>query len=360
MAVRGAKGVYISADAQRAANGKQLDMQPAQDLLEQALQQMQSLAEAAKAAQAIAADYGQQKAFLDGTLNELKKAGVLVSAPAGVGLISGAHLQLSANQNLIATAGGNADIGVLKRFTVAAGEAVSLFAQKLGMKLFAAKGKVEIRAQSDEMALAALKDVTITSTEGKLILSAAKEVRIGVAGSYIKINAERIENGTPGDILEKCASWDKPGAGGQSYPLPSLPHGELLGKYSLRFATAHSDDLTQDIGWIGKPYQIIDSAGTVLHTGKIAKDGRLPRTILDKPDTLTLRVGFDDWDSHQISVSDDPEPRDERTQQSPLLSLNEDPFRRAASDQPAQFIEPSAFADILSENTIALASKGEE
>jgi type VI secretion system secreted protein VgrG len=91
------------------------------------------------------------------------------------------------------------------------------------MKLFAAKGKVEIQAQGDEMALAALKDVTITSTDGRLVLAAAKEVWIGAGGSYIRINAERIENGTPGDILEKCASWDKPGANSSSIPLPLLP-----------------------------------------------------------------------------------------------------------------------------------------
>ena len=222
-AIRAGKGIFISADDQPAASGQQLEMEPAQELLEQALQQMQALAEAANAAQAIAADYEKQKALLNGTLRELKQAGILVSAPAGIALVSGKHLQLTAGDNLIATAGGNADIGVLRRFTVAAGESVSLFAQKLGMKLLAAKGKVEIQAQSDDMSLAALKDITITSTDGKLILSAAKEVWIGAGGSYIKINASRIENGTPGDILEKCASWDKPGA--SSSLSATLPHG---------------------------------------------------------------------------------------------------------------------------------------
>ncbi|MFL9919660.1 type VI secretion system Vgr family protein [Paraburkholderia fungorum] len=208
-AIRGGNGLFISADDQPDASGKQLDMQAAEALLNEALQQAQMLADAAQVARAHAAEVDKQRSLLNDTLKELKQAGVLVSAPAGVGVVSGDHLQLSAAQNLIATAGANADIGVLKRFTVAAGEAVSLFAQKLGMKLFASKGKVEIQAQGDAMELAALKDVTITSTDGKLILSAAKEVWIGAGGSYIKINASRIENGTPGDILEKCASWDK-------------------------------------------------------------------------------------------------------------------------------------------------------
>ncbi|QJP70682.1 type VI secretion system tip protein VgrG [Burkholderia glumae] len=240
VAVRGAKGVFISADAQYAARGKQLDMEPAQGLLEQALQQMQSLAGAAKASQAIAADYEKQKALFDKTLNELRKAGILVSAPAGVGLVSGDHMQFSADQNLIATAGGNADFGIIKRFTVAAGEAVSLFAQKLGLKFVAAKGKVEIHAQTDEIDMAAMKDITISSAEGRLVISAAKEVWIGAGGSYIKINANRIENGTPGDILEKCASWDKPGASSMRLPAPDLQSGDIKG-CSWRSAAAAAD-----------------------------------------------------------------------------------------------------------------------
>jgi type VI secretion system secreted protein VgrG len=59
---------------------------------------------------------------------------------------------------------------------VAAGEAISLFAQKLGIKIFAGKGKVEIQAQSDEMTLDALKDIRISSSEGKILICAEKEI----------------------------------------------------------------------------------------------------------------------------------------------------------------------------------------
>jgi len=97
-------------------------------------------------------------------------------------------------------------------------EKLSLFVQNAGMKLFAAKGKVEIQAQSDAIALSALKDVTITSTDGRLVLSAEKEIWIGAGGSYIRITPDLIENGTPGQILEKCASWDKPGAASMRVP----------------------------------------------------------------------------------------------------------------------------------------------
>jgi type VI secretion system secreted protein VgrG len=223
VAVRGAKGVLVTAEAQPAANGKQLDMVSAKAHLEDALALMQALTQTAQAAQAHMAEVDEQRQFLEQRLDRLQQAVILLSAPDGIALTSGQHLQLATQDNLAVNAGGSADIGVRKKFTVVAGEAISLFAQKLGMKLFAAKGKVEIQAQSDEMALAALKDITITSTDGRLVLSAAKEVWIGAGGSYIRINSNRIENGTPGVILEKCATWDKHGAASMQPVLPLLP-----------------------------------------------------------------------------------------------------------------------------------------
>jgi type VI secretion system secreted protein VgrG len=141
----------------------------------------------------------------------LKKSGVLVSAPDGIGLASGTDLQLTANNNLIATAGGNADIGVMKRFTVCAGELVSLFAQKLGLKLFASKGKVQIEAQSDDVDLIADKNVRITSANGRVIIEAKDELLLKSGGSYLRISSTGIEDGTAGNRTVKSAAFSRQG-----------------------------------------------------------------------------------------------------------------------------------------------------
>jgi type VI secretion system secreted protein VgrG len=222
-AIRGGKGVFINADAQPGAQGKQLDMQTAQSLLEQALRQTQSLAESAKVAQALAADYEQQRALLNDTLIALKRAGVLVSAPAGIALTSGSHVQLAAQDHFIATAGGNADISVMKRFTAAAGEAVSLFAQRLGMKLFAAKGKIEIQAQSDDINIISDRNMFVTSANGRVTVEAKDELLLKCGGSYIRINASGIEDGTPGASVVKAGSHGRPGPASLPPELPQLP-----------------------------------------------------------------------------------------------------------------------------------------
>jgi type VI secretion system secreted protein VgrG len=175
---------------------------------------------------AIEADFQAQQTLFDNTLKQLRQAGLLISAPDGIGVTSGSHLQMSAKENLIATAGGHLDIGVGKTLTVAAGEAVSLFAQQHGAQFIAAQGKVDIQAQNGEMSLAAQKDVTVTSGD-KLQLAAAKEIWLCAGGSYIKITATGIESGTPGDIIEKCAYWGRQGPVSMTIPTNSFVHQDI-------------------------------------------------------------------------------------------------------------------------------------
>ena len=119
-------------------------------------------------------------------------------------------LQLSAGENITATSGGNTDFSILKKLTVAAGELISLYAQKMGIKLFAGKGKVEIQAQNDEMTLDALKDVRISSSEGKIVISAKQEIILcGSGGAYIRIGDGVVESGAPDKIIERAAVWQK-------------------------------------------------------------------------------------------------------------------------------------------------------
>jgi type VI secretion system secreted protein VgrG len=215
-AIRGGRGLFFTSIDRPGASSTQLDMKEALQQLGAAQSQMQQLAQAAQTAQADAADAKAMNDVLQKQIKDLQQAVMLLSASASIAVTSPETIQHSAGVNLTLTAGENIDAGAMHKFTVAAGELISLFARKMGIKLFASKGKIDIQAQGDEMALAALKDVTVTSTNGKLILTAKDEVWIGAGGSYIKINGSRIENGTAGDIIEKCASWDIDSAGGDT------------------------------------------------------------------------------------------------------------------------------------------------
>lgn len=206
-AIRAGKG---SADGQPKAGGKVLEMGAAIGQLQQALSLTETLRVAAETAKAELADLQTQKGLLIDTLTELKQAALLLSSPAGIAQITPKSLQLSAGENVTTTSGKNTDFSVLKKFTVTAGEKVSLFAQKLGMKLFASHGKIEIQAQGDEMMLDALKDLRISSSQGKIVISAKQDILlVGSGGAYIRIGDGVVESGAPDKIIERAAVWQK-------------------------------------------------------------------------------------------------------------------------------------------------------
>ncbi|MHC6225418.1 type VI secretion system Vgr family protein [Pseudomonas sp. X10] len=198
-AIRAGKGVFISADPQPKGKGEVLDMGAAVAQLDSALALVSSLARSAAASGALTADVEGQQA-LKQVLARMAGAGLVASAPAGMALTTAGNLQLSTGRNLTATAGDSTDISVFRRFSLAAGEAISLFAQKLGLKFFAAHGPVEIQAQTDAMTLQADKDMSLASVDGEIHLNARHGITLVSRGAYIKLKDGSIEIGAPGEL----------------------------------------------------------------------------------------------------------------------------------------------------------------
>jgi type VI secretion system secreted protein VgrG len=207
---RAGKGLHLTAYDRPGASGQQLDMQEAIAQLESALEAAKALAASASSAKAEPADTAVQQQMKE-DFDGLKKPGLLMSTPASAGIVAGGGVQLSAQDSISTVAGKNADWSVLKRFTVAVGEKISLFAQKSGIRIFAAKGPVELQAQSDAMSLIAGKDVTAASVNAKLKVSAAKEIILECGGAFVQIKDGSITLGGPGDLFIKTLTVQKKG-----------------------------------------------------------------------------------------------------------------------------------------------------
>ncbi|WP_224169895.1 type VI secretion system tip protein VgrG, partial [Escherichia coli] len=203
-AVRAKKGIFISADTQDKAQGQVREMAPAMAILDGAQSQMKSLSTDAQTANADPADLSSQIALLQQSVKDLTQAAILLSAPKGVAIASGEHLQLAASKNLIANAGNHADIGVVKNMFIGVGQALSVFVRKAGIKLFANKGAISVQAQNDLMELLAQKSIVITSTEDEIKITAKKKITLNGGGSYIRLDACGIEAGTPGEYNVKA------------------------------------------------------------------------------------------------------------------------------------------------------------
>ena len=208
-AIRAGKGIFISADRQELAGGLQLDMHEALANLQAALQDAKGIRSAAEKAKAELADIERQKALLMESMTDLKKQALLFSAPAGIAQVTPASIQLSSGENVIVTSGADTDVSVAKKFRLGVKETISLFAQWMGIKIFASKGKVEIQAQGDAMDLLAKKTLSIASKDEQVIITAATELVLSCGGAYIRLKDGEIEVGAPGNVRVKSIGIQK-------------------------------------------------------------------------------------------------------------------------------------------------------
>ncbi|WP_373562317.1 type VI secretion system Vgr family protein [Cronobacter sakazakii] len=212
-AVRAAKGIYLSAHEQLKAQGPVLAMTETLSQINQANSEMQALNNAAKVAQALTCDIGTQLNLVEDRLAQLHSAVVLASAPQGVALSSGEHLQLTSTKNTMINAGQHLDVGAMKNLSVTVEKALGLFAHKDGAKVVANQGEVEIQAQHNTMSLFALDRFTITSNEDEIVISTPETLTLNGGGSYLKLSKSGIEHGSQGDMLMKVATYLVTGTG---------------------------------------------------------------------------------------------------------------------------------------------------
>ncbi|MFZ1874277.1 MAG: type VI secretion system tip protein VgrG [Chania sp.] len=268
--LRAAKGMFITTYL-RDPSAKQLDMQEAKQQLKDAITLASSLRDAAEVAKAELADLSSQKQLLMQAIDEMKQAAVLISAPAGIALTTPKTLQLNAEENLTFTARQQADISVLKRITLAAGKAISLFAQEAGMKLFAAKGQIELQAQSDEMHLSSLKDMTISSHAGKTIIAAKDELLLTCGGAFIRLKGGQIEYGSPGNQTVKATNWVVQGPENMDITHPTFP--QSIPKQALRFQLGSSPQSPTKVR-ANEPYKLYAN-GALVQQGLTDADGNI-------------------------------------------------------------------------------------
>jgi type VI secretion system secreted protein VgrG len=134
-AIRAAKGMFISSDAQTGAKGQQLDIDAAIRQLEQALGQVKALQQAATQAKADPKASYVRHASLDeqmsGNLKDLKQASILISAPAGVAVATPKNQTYAAGQNLILVANQQIDLSANAQITATAAKGMSLYVLRL-------------------------------------------------------------------------------------------------------------------------------------------------------------------------------------------------------------------------------------
>ena len=221
-AIRGGKGVFISADTQSQATGEVLTMTPASGLVEGATQQMADWQEIAQAHHSRQPQINDLQQF-QAAAKDLEAPAILLSAPKGIGAVTPSSLLLKSGQSMYVQSNDEINLAAAQRLSAHANKAISLLAQQEGMRLVSGKGPLEIESHDDVLNLIAQQDITVQSVQGHLQLTAKNGITLGCGGGYIRITPQgEIHIHSPGLISLKGQHRFNPPAG-EAFPLPELP-----------------------------------------------------------------------------------------------------------------------------------------
>ncbi|MET3130296.1 type VI secretion system secreted protein VgrG [Oxalobacteraceae bacterium GrIS 1.11] len=232
------KGLYISTFGRPGAKGTQLDVREAHQQLEAGLNLTKTLSDNAGKANAEAlagqdalgkfADATQDKYSGSGQelANRFKEPVLLAASPAGIGLTTPKGAHIHTGEDVTLSSGQDTNLAVGKSLVASVMEKISFFANKAGIKLFAAKGKIEIQAQSDDLDIIAEKVLRLLSTTGRINIAAKTEILLSAGGSYFKINAAGITSGTQGTWLQHASMHEFVGPDKADYVMPVLPSAQ--------------------------------------------------------------------------------------------------------------------------------------
>lgn len=240
------KGLYVSTYGRPGAQGTQLDAVEATSQLKSGASLTKTLSDTASKAGAEAlAGQGALDQFIDATqesypgesqagANRFKEAILLAASPSGIGLASAKGTHIHSGEEVTLSSGKDTNIAVGKSLLASVAEKISLFASNAGIKLFAAKGKVEVQAQSDDLDIIAEKVLRLLSTTSRIEIHAREEVVISAGGSSVKINASGITESTSGKWTANASMHLMPGPATSNYVMPHLQKAELQ-KTDLEF-----------------------------------------------------------------------------------------------------------------------------
>ena len=252
LALRAAKGMLLTAWKRLNAADSQLARSEFLSLMEQCLEQCQTLGTYAADHQALPLD-AKPLAELKSQFSEWENGSntspegqgggaplIGISAPDGVSFATSRSLVSYAGANLDTVAQQHLQLTAGQRFNLNAGQGVSIFAHHGGIKAIAHHGKFLLQSQHDDTDINAAKNIKLTATDGKVVLMAKEIHIIAEDGSFIKVGGG-ITLGTKGDIKHHGANFPFDGPATMATELPTFDEGSPDQKFVLRYS-AHGDE----------------------------------------------------------------------------------------------------------------------
>ncbi|MDO3615316.1 type VI secretion system tip protein VgrG [Ralstonia pseudosolanacearum] len=319
-AVRAGAGLYVSTHPSAL---QPLDARPASNQLATAARAMDALSEASTAHQAESLSQGHDtlKTFADATehsasgvtadstaegaltagggtgqANAFSQPLMLLASPAGIGLSTqqSVHVASDAHTNLVS--GQNTHIAAGRSLIASVAEKISLFVQNAGMKLFAAKGKVQVQAHADDVEVTAHKAVRLASVTDSIQVVAKQEILLTAGGAYIRIKDGNIDIHAPGKIDYKGADHAFGGPAQMNADNPAFPKNMPTTPLALNTAASPASASSLPVGM---PFTLL-ADGAMVKQGVIDASGQLP--IDHFPGTQKYSLQLANGVTHDIPV----------------------------------------------------------
>lgn len=237
VAVRGKGGVLISAEAQDRAGGRMLERDALVGLAEVLQGVQRQLSELSETHHAEATETTKLEKLIERLRGwDVESNGgtevppavapvVAISAPAGVAVNSMENVLVGAQNETDLISVGNTQVTTGKGFLVRAAGLVSIFAHKLGVKLIAASGKMELRTHKGDIEVTSAKRIVLSAAE-EIVLQAPK-VRFVAKGAQVDIGGDAIVQQCGGDHTIKSGKFAHIIGGGGSVAELNLPTSDL-------------------------------------------------------------------------------------------------------------------------------------
>jgi type VI secretion system secreted protein VgrG len=237
-ALRAARGLLLSAEAQEGARGRLLDRQALLAHLREAVDLLEGLEDHASRFQGQGA--GNASRPLEDLVKGWEKEGaplVALSAPRGLVASTPAQGALHAGQNLDLVAGENGHLAAARRLTLHGGQGMTLFSHGEGLQLIAHKGDQQLQAQHGSMSLEAREGLRLTATDQDILLHAGRKLTLLCGGAYLTLSGGAIELGAPGGVKVKTDQLAVSASAEMTGELPRLEAGKTFKRFVHRSAS---------------------------------------------------------------------------------------------------------------------------
>jgi type VI secretion system secreted protein VgrG len=305
-AVRAARGLLLSTDGRANAVGGTLSRDELIGCLEQALALAKSLGRGASDRHGVDRDVKPQQALSEavealghGVGNEADVHGdaaggqpvVAISAAAGFASVTPKDHTSFAGVNIDTVAGRNQQHYAGQSILSTANKDIEHCALEGDMRHIAAKGKVSVQAQENAIEIIAEQVLNLISNKNSINITASKEIILHAGGSYIKVGANGIEQGTGGKWESKASQHVTAGPA----KLPDSERvwpGHIETKFSSKLVVDRQlHDLLAASGNGKVPYKFIDSEGTLVARGELNEQGVTQRIFHKDLEDLTVMFG---------------------------------------------------------------------